>query len=377
MAKSQTIGIVGGGQLGRMLTLAAKPLGFDVVVLDPGANCPAAQVGAQQIVGDLYNAKALAKLASQADFITMEIEHLNAGALEKLATKAKKPVNPAPKTVRLIQDKYLQKQYLKKAGIPVGDFVPIANIDEARTYIRFGGKMLLKTRHGAFDGRGNALVKNEDDLEKAYEQFKGTQLYAESVVPFTKELAAMVARDTKGNIALYPVVETTQTRNICDEVVAPAQVDKTITRRALNVVKKVAQHLHGAGVFCVEMFLLPNGEILVNEIAPRVHNSGHYTIEACFTSQFEQHIRAITGLPLGKTDMVRPAATMVNILGEQNTDKPFTGIDQALAEPGVKVHLYGKSPIKIDRKMGHITAIGDSVEVTRRRARQARRSITT
>jgi 5-(carboxyamino)imidazole ribonucleotide synthase len=372
----QTIGIVGGGQLGRMLTQAAQPLGFSVVVIDPGENSPATQVGATQIEADLYDKAALSKLADQSDYITVEIEHLDADALAELV-KEGSVVNPAPSTIKLIQDKYLQKEFLRKAGLDVADFVKIDNYADAQKALKkFGGSMVLKTRHGAYDGRGNAVITNEIELKQAWELFKDTPLYAEELIPFTKELAVMVARSTKGEIAIYPVVETVQERNICLEVLAPAAVGKTTTAKAVKLATKTAELLEGAGVFGIEMFLTKGGKVLINEIAPRVHNSGHYTIEACVTSQFEQHIRAISGLPLGDTSLRAPAAVMINILGERNGDTFLTGLDKAEANPHTKVHIYGKSPTKIDRKMGHITSLGETVDEARQRARQARRSIT-
>lgn len=370
--KGQTIGIVGGGQLGRMLTLAAKPMGYHVVVINPTPGSPAAQVGAEEIVADLYNGAALRKLAKKADYITIEIEHLNADALQAIS-KLGKPVNPSPKTIRLIQDKLEQKKFLKKAGIAICAFKEITNEQSAQKILKeFGGKMLIKTRHGAYDGRGNMLVSSPKEATKALVFFNGKKLYAEAYVPFVKELAVMVVRDMKGNISTYPVVETIHERNICVEVQAPANINLIEAKRAVALAKKVAKKLSGAGVFGIEMFLTKDSKVLVNEIAPRVHNSGHYTIEATHTSQFEQHIRAVSGLPLGGTDMLAPAAVMINILGERNGPTKVTGLGRALSISGVSTHLYGKSPTKIDRKMGHITAIADTLEIARRHARAAR-----
>jgi phosphoribosylaminoimidazole carboxylase PurK protein len=374
MSQTGTIGIVGGGQLGRMLTEAALPLGFRVVVLDPGADCPAKQVGAGQIVGDLYDEKALQQLAGKADFLTIEIEHLDTKPLAAIAASGK-PVNPSPQTIALIQDKLEQKRFLQKAGIPVADFVEITDTASAEKALRdFGGKMLLKSRRGAYDGRGNAVVSNPEEIESAIKSL-GDKLYAEKFVPFTKELAVMVARDTRGNVAAYPVTETVHERNICVETFTPADIDPAVAKQADQFAKEVAQHLEGAGVFGIEMFLTEDGKILVNEIAPRVHNSGHYTIEACQTSQFEQHIRAITGMELGSTDLKVPAAVMVNILGERDGPTEVKGLQEAEAVPETHVHLYGKSPTKVDRKMGHITATGKTLAEARERAEQARKLI--
>jgi phosphoribosylaminoimidazole carboxylase PurK protein len=372
MSQTGMIGIVGGGQLGRMLTEAALKLGFKVTVVDPAENCPAKQAGATQIKAGLYDEKALRSLAESSDYLTIEIEHLDARTLDELS-KTGIPANPAPATVQMIQDKLRQKDFLRdQAKIPVADFVEITDeASAAKTLDEFGGKMLLKSRFGAYDGRGNAVVSDPDEIEAAIKSL-GDKLYAEKFVPFKKELAVMVARDTKGNVATYPVTETTHERNICIETFTPADIDPEIAEQAGAFAIEVARHLEGAGVFGIEMFLTEEGRILVNEIAPRVHNSGHYTIEACETSQFEQHVRAISGMELGPTDLKVPAAVMVNILGERNGPAEEKGLEEARKIPGVSVHIYGKAQTKIDRKMGHITAVGDTLEEARVNAAQAR-----
>jgi len=375
MQGAGTIGIVGGGQLGRMLTLAAKPLGFHVVVINPSPNSPAAQVGAEEIVADLYDPKALRELAKRADHVTIEIEHLDAKALETISKKGT-PVNPSASTIQLIQDKFLQKQALKAWHIPVSDFDAVINEDSAVKLLkRFGGKMIIKTRHGGYDGRGNMVVMSKSDIQKALKLFGDRQLYAEAIVPFTEELAVMVARSVTGQVATYPVVETIHKRNICIEVLVPAPVSPVVRRKAEKIATKVADLLGSAGTFGIEMFLTKNGKVLVNEIAPRVHNSGHYTVVANRTSQFEQHIRAIAGLPLGDTSLVVPAAVMINILGERDGPTLAEGIDEVLKIPGVSIHLYGKSPTKIDRKMGHITATSRTLQQARKNARNARKKV--
>ncbi len=375
-SRKSSIGIVGGGQLGRMLTEAAQSLGFKVVVINPTPGSPAGQVGAEEIIADLYNEDALRELASKSDIMTIEIEHLDADALEKIAT-TRKPIHPSPSTIRLIQDKYTQKAFLRAASIPVADFIELKSLEQAQKALRdFGGKMLLKARHGAYDGRGNALVKSTDELAVAWQRFKNKALYAEAYVPFVKELAVMVARSTNGEIKAYPVVETFHERNICIEVHAPAQVDQTIADTAQNLAISVAKHLSGAGVFGIEMFLTKEGDVMINEIAPRVHNSGHHTIEANSTSQFEQHIRAITGMPLGATNLKVPAAVMINILGDHDGEPNITGLKTATTIPNTYVHLYGKSPVAIDRKMGHITATGKNIQEAQKRAHKARKAIT-
>ncbi len=375
MNSVQVIGIVGGGQLGRMLTLAAKPLGFDVVVVDPGDNCPAAQVGAKQIQADLYDENALSELSERADYITVEIEHLDANVLERLARGGAK-INPSPKTISLIQDKYEQKVFLAERSIPVAEFTIVnSQKDATQALSNFGGVMLLKTRHGAYDGRGNTKITNASELDAALAEFGSKTLYAEAYVPFVKELAVMVARDMNGNVATYPIVETTHERNICTIVQAPANISNSINNQAIEVATNVANQLEGAGVFGIEMFLNKQEEILINEIAPRVHNSGHYTMDACYTSQFEQHIRAISGLPLGSSAMYVPAAAMINILGEHDRPTVVKNLKEVLSKPATHVHLYGKSPTKVDRKMGHINVTAINAETALKVAKAARNKL--
>ncbi len=375
MKGQKTIGIIGGGQLGRMLTEAALPLGYNVVVVDPTVDCSASQVGAEQIVGDLYDESAIKQLAERSDFITIEIEHVNSKVLEAIAQQGK-PVNPLPRTIHIIEDKLKQKKFLNEARIAVAPFLAIETFEDACKALKdFDGKMLLKTRNGAYDGRGNRVVTTEADIEKAFVDFKGRALYAEKFVSFQKELAIMAARSMDGDIALYPVVETVQERNICLEVLAPAELDYNVREQAEQLGRRVAELFDGAGVFGIEMFLTNTNEVLVNEIAPRVHNSGHYTIEACKTSQFEQHIRAIAGLPLDETSLIVPAAVMINVLGERNGPTQVKGVDKVHKIPYTYLHLYGKSPTKVDRKMGHITATGQILEEARMRAHKARKEL--
>ena len=373
MGSVKTIGIVGGGQLGRMLTLAAKPLGFSVVVLDSSKDCPAAQVGADVVVGGLYDEAAIARLAERSDVVTVEIEHLSTKALAAVAA-AGTPVHPAPQTVELIQDKYRQKQALVTANIPVADSVDVETKDMAKKVLaEFGGSMILKAKHGAYDGRGNAVVKSAHELDSAWEALGGKNLYAEKLVAFTKELSVIMARSTSGEVVLYDVVEMNHERSICLEVIVPAQITETAKATAQKIAQQVGGILEGAGVFAIEMFLLPDDSVLVNEIAPRVHNSGHHSIESAITSQFEQHIRAVAGLPLGKTDLKKPAV-MVNVLGRKNGDVEL-GVSEALGFADTHLHWYGKSPVKVDRKMGHITAVHDNIEIARMNANAAREAL--
>jgi phosphoribosylaminoimidazole carboxylase len=275
----------------------------------------------------------------------------------------------------MIQDKFLQKEFLSKAGVAVAPYLPIHDLGAGFVALDdFGGNMILKARYGAYDGRGNFVIKNTKELRKTMKHFAPDQLYAEKLLPFKKELSVIVARDTKGRTKFYPVVELIHERSICLETLAPASISKPAYKNATKLAKRVAKHLQGAGVFAIEMFLLKDDEVVVNEIAPRVHNSGHYSIEGCVTSQFEQHIRAITGLPLGDTSLVAPAASMVNILGTRNSDAE-PDFSNALGRADTHIHWYGKTPVKIDRKMGHITSTGKNTRQASKRANQARKGI--
>jgi 5-(carboxyamino)imidazole ribonucleotide synthase len=366
------IGIVGGGQLGRMLTVDATRLGFSVTVIDPTPGSPAAQVGAKQIVAPLTDETATRQLAPLSDFLTFEIEHINTTVLHELREIGVR-VNPSPETLDSLKDKLAQKQFLQSAGIPTAEFVAVNDRQDILEVAReFTYPFVLKSRFGGYDGRGNTVVSGEKDIDTAMRRFEGRPLYAERFVPFQKELAIMLARSMSGDIAAYPVVETVHRNNICHTVLAPAPIDREAYEQAEELGKVTMRHLKGAGVFGIEMFLTEDSRVLINELAPRVHNSGHYTKEACSTSQFEQHIRAITGLPLGETDMIVPAAVMVNILGKRQGAAQLSGLPDALRVPNVGVHIYGKANTKPERKMGHITARANDLEEAQRNAQLAR-----
>lgn len=370
----KTIGIVGGGQLGRMLTEPAIKLGYKVIVIDPTPDCPAKQFGAEQIVADYKDGKALKELAQKADYITVEFEHVNTEGLAKL--ELNKPVNPSAGTIKLIQNKYDQKQFLKQNGYPTAEFVQINNLEQATmVFEEWGKKLMLKSKTDAFDGRGNAFVTDEAQLATSLTKFEGKGVYAEKIVDFQKELAVMVAKDTEGNLLSYPVVETVHARNICVETYCPSGVPEKISQQAQQIAEKAVSSLEGAGVYGVEMFLTHDNQILINEIAPRVHNSGHYTMDMFDVSQFEQHIRAITGQKLAEPKAIAEACCMINILGERDGPVELKGIEKAEKIPGVSVYIYGKSPTKVDRKMGHINATAGTIEEATANAKKARKLI--
>ena len=369
------IGIVGGGQLGKMLTQSAKKLGFYVTVIDPTPDSPAGQVADKQIVADYRDEKAILKLAKLSDFITFEIELANDKALNDLVKKGK-AINSSPITLGIIRDKLKQKEFLQKNKIPIAKFVKISSQqDIVNAAEAFGYPFLLKARTDAYDGRGNFVVHKKVDISKGLNKLKGRHLYVEKFIKFKKELAVMVAKNIKGEIKIYPVVQSIHIDNICDTVIAPAPVSKKQYKKAQRLAKKVVNILKGAGVFGIEMFLDMKDNVLVNEIAPRVHNSGHYTIEGCVTSQFEQHIRAITNLPLGNTDLTSKAVVMKNILGEKNGNGMPFGIEKALKIKNVSIHIYGKRESRPQRKMGHITVVGNTVEECLKKANRAREMI--
>jgi len=370
----RTIGIMGGGQLGRMLIYCSCKLGFQYAVLDPDLGAPARPFAHHFIQGSLYDGFALRQLMEHSDLCTYEIEHIDTRTL-LAAEEAGYSLYPSPRLLQVIQDKWVQKEVLSKAGVPVPRFfrfdAGILAAEFAMTLSRLAQEhgipypLVQKSRTGGYDGRGVRILKSPTDPPM------GTPSLIEEFVPFEKELAVIVARDRAGNTALYPVVEMVfnPDHNICDTVLAPARIPEEVTREALRVAQAAVEALEGVGVFGVELFLTKDGKVLLNEVAPRPHNSGHYTIEACLTSQFEQHIRAITGLPLGATELIRPAV-MLNLLGEAGeTGIPFVeGMKEALSIPGVSIHLYGKREVRPFRKMGHVTILGTTIEEALRKA---------
>lgn len=371
----QKIGIVGGGQLGKMLTLEAKKMGFTVYVIDPTPDSPAGQIADKQIVAGFKNERAIRKLAAMVDVLTFEIELANSAVLEDLQNNGLS-VHPSPKTLDIIRDKLKQKNFLRSYHLPVASFLEVKNKDDIiAASKKFGYPLVLKARFDAYDGRGNALIRNQKDIEKALKKLAGRKLYIEKFINFQKELAVMVARNTKGEISAYPVVETIHRNNICHIVKVPAKISSSHLKKAQKLAISTMKYLKGAGVFGIEMFYKDTGEVFINEIAPRVHNSGHYSIEGSLTSQFEQHLRAICGLPLGSTDMKVPCAVMINILGTRQGQALVKGLEKTLAIEGVSVHIYGKKETRPERKMGHITAVSDTVENALKKAIQARRHI--
>jgi phosphoribosylaminoimidazole carboxylase PurK protein len=358
-----------------MLAEAAKKLGFSTVVLDPTPESPAGQVADLQIVGNFKDADKIYELAEMVDVMTFEIESANAEALEELLALGH-DINPSPFALSIIKDKYAQKKFLEERGIPVAASLEVTTREDiVEAGKKFGYPILLKARRDAYDGRGNALVENQSEIEKAMEKLSGRSLYVEQFVPFTKELAVVVARGKGAETLAYPAVETIHKNNICHVVLSPAPVDSTVALRAEELGTSIINLLGGVGVFAVEMFLTKENNILVNEIAPRVHNSGHHSIEAHQTSQFEQHIRAITGMPLGSIERITPASVMINILGERKGSADLQGVEEIAKIPGAFLHIYNKKETLPERKMGHITILDVELQSALEKAQRARSSI--
>ncbi|GME91998.1 hypothetical protein B5S28_g3650 [[Candida] boidinii] len=373
---SKTIGILGGGQLGRMLVEAASRLNIKTVILENGDQSPAKQINASSthIDGSFNDPEAIAKLAAACDIMTVEIEHVNTEALQKISDSTGLPIYPTPATLSVIKDKYLQKEHLIKHGIAVAESVAVESNEESLLKVgeQFGYPFMLKARTLAYDGRGNFVVKSQDKIKEAIEFLGDRPLYAEKWAPFTKELAVMVVRSVDGNVYSYPTVETIHRDNICHTVFAPARVQDSILKKAQILADNAVKSFDGAGIFGVEMFLLPSGDLLVNEIAPRPHNSGHYTIDACVTSQFEALIRALAGLPMPdnftKFSTPQTNAIMLNVLGTDIPNSEFELCRRALETPNSSVYLYGKTT-RPKRKMGHINIVSGSMQDCERRLR--------
>ena len=352
----KVLGLIGGGQLGMMLAEAAKKMPqyiSEVIVLDPTPNCPAAKVGAKQIVADFKDEGAIMELAKKVDVLTYEIESGNSEVLKKAESET--TINPSPETLRIIQDKFLQKSFLAQNKIPVTEFLEIKSLDDLKEKIKqFGYPALLKARRDAYDGRGNYKIKSPDDLETAYNSFPGKSLMLEKFVDFKMEVSVIAARNTKGQIATYPVVENIHENNILKITIAPARVSENIAKQAEKIAHDTMDVLHGAGVFGIEMFVTKEDQVMINEIAPRVHNSGHHTLQSSKTSQFEQHLRAILGLELGDTTLVHPTI-MYNILGTNEFSGKYKISD--FSAENLYLKMYGKEESKPQRKLGHFNLV--------------------
>jgi 5-(carboxyamino)imidazole ribonucleotide synthase len=367
------VGIIGGGQLGKMIAHEARRMSFKVIVLDPTEGCPASKIADEQIVADFKNEDAIMQLAAKSDVVTYEIELANSTALRNLEARTY-PVRPAPETLHIIQNKFRQKSFLRHHKIEVADFEQVRS--EGHLYElceKFGYPVMLKACENSYDGRGNFLITSSEEVHNAFNYFPKKELMVEKFVPFTKEISIMVARNPSGEITSFPVAENIHRNSILDTSIVPARIDQEIELKAKSMAEITMKVLKGAGIFGIEMFVTNKGNVLINEIAPRPHNSGHYTNEACSVSQFEQHLRAVLDLPLNKPELLC-SAVMVNILGSEGSNGSYAvgGLRRLLSVPGVKLYIYGKKTSKPGRKLGHITATGRTVDEAIERAEKAR-----
>ncbi|EPZ38182.1 5-(carboxyamino)imidazole ribonucleotide synthase [Anoxybacillus ayderensis] len=357
----QTIGIIGGGQLGRMMAIAAKEMGFFVAVLDPTPQSPCAQVADIEIVASYSDEEALHQLAEISDVVTYEFENIDADALKRLAKKGYVP--QGSELLAMTQHRWKEKRAVQSVGLPVAPYRLVLKEEELEEAIQeIGIPSVLKTCRGGYDGKGQVVIRCLNDIGTARSLLTYGECVLEAWIPFVKELSIIVARNVSGEMALFPVVENIHRDNILHETIAPAQVSRSIIEQAETYAKQLAGAFQLVGTLAIEMFLTKDGQLYVNELAPRPHNSGHYTINGCITSQFQQHIRAVCNWPLGSTKLLKPSI-MVNILGE-HVDDVIRNIDQFR---DAHVHFYGKKEAKPKRKMGHITWLVDDVDEVQRK----------
>jgi 5-(carboxyamino)imidazole ribonucleotide synthase len=361
-----TIGVLGGGQLGRMMALSGRAMGYRFITLDPTVDSPCGQVADRQIVAAYHDIEAARMLSEQSDVITYEFENVDAEVTELLMEESYVP--QGSRLLYITQHRLREKRAIESAGVKVAPYAQIASIGQLREELeRLGTPCVLKTAMGGYDGKGQWILQSADDIEAAYEELSraGTELVLEQFIDFDKEISVIAARNPRGEVKVFPAAENIHVNKILHLSMVPARVDKSVLQEAEQLAMQIAESLNVVGLIAVEMFVTHEGELYVNELAPRPHNSGHYTMEACKTSQFEQHMRAICNLPLGSTDLLTPVV-MVNVLG-QHVEPVLDWIVQPESEQhadGItaKLHMYGKHDAKENRKMGHVNVLAPSVE---------------
>ncbi|MGF9905619.1 5-(carboxyamino)imidazole ribonucleotide synthase [Brevibacillus porteri] len=354
-----TLGILGGGQLGRMIALAGRAMGYRFVTMDPTADAPCGQTADRQIVASYDDVEAAMQLASVSDVISYEFENVDAQVAEVLESRAYVP--QGSRLLRITQNRIREKTAIREIGIPVAPFCVVNSLEDLQDAVReLGLPAVMKTATGGYDGKGQWVLRSEAELAEAYETLSkaGTELIVEQFVPFQMELSVIAARNPAGELAVFPVSENIHQENILHLSIVPARISAEVAARAEEIARTIVEKLDVVGLIAVELFLTEDGQLYVNELAPRPHNSGHFTMDACVTSQFEQHVRAVCNLPLGSTELLS-SVVMVNILGEHL--QPV--IDQIDKLPRTaKLHLYGKAESKAKRKMGHINVLAPTVE---------------
>jgi 5-(carboxyamino)imidazole ribonucleotide synthase len=361
----ETIGIIGGGQLGKMMALSAKAMGFRVIVLDPTEDCPCGQVADEQIVGGYDDLVKIKQLSDSSDVITYEFENIDADALDWLNKHAYVP--QGTELLRVTQDRIEEKRHIKAAGVRVAPYAVVTRVEDVRAGVEeLGLPAVLKTARGGYDGKGQLVIRSVDDIPLAETLVSQGACVLEKWIPFEKEISVIITRGTNDESTVFPVAENVHKENILHQTIVPARISSVAEEMAMEAAEQIASALGLVGTLAVEMFLAENDELYINELAPRPHNSGHYSIEACETSQFEQHIRAVCGWPLGSTNLLKPAV-MVNILGQHQ--QPL--LDKIADLQDWKIHLYGKKEAKYKRKMGHVTLLRETVEQALTEAEQS------
>ncbi|MFV1884235.1 MAG: 5-(carboxyamino)imidazole ribonucleotide synthase [Balneola sp.] len=373
------LGFLGAGQLARMSALQAFRFGIQVAVFsDRKEDEPVQFMTSFSYSGSFDSIDDMVAFAKECDVVTLENEFISSDLLKQVQEKSGTPIFPSPESFALIENKLIEKQTFEAAGIPVTPYKLVRSEQDMTEFAEeYGWPFMLKSSKGGYDGYGNAIAKDLETAKAGFDKLggaKGHDILAEAFVPFTKELAVQVARNETGTV-VYPCCETEQENHINVAVVSPAPIEEKYQKRAQELAIKAMEAIDGKGIFAFEFFLTENGEVLLNESAPRPHNSGHYTIEGCIASQFENHVRSVLGLPLGSTQMTKPAAVMINLLGTHNRSAQTDHISEALAAEDGHLHVYGKVQSKIGRKMAHYTLLGDDLEETYQKAKNLTKKI--
>jgi len=367
----ETIGILGGGQLGRMLTLEAKRMGYRVVALEPLPNSPTGQIADEQIVAAYDDMRAIGELGARSDVVTYEFENIALASVQALEND-RRLVRPDANVLRITQERILEKTFVRSCGIGTADFAPITTLADLGVAIEtIGFPAVFKTTLGGYDGKGQWVVRDEHEAADAFAEARGRALICEQMIPFEKELSIICARNAVGEIVTFPVAENIHDAGVLATTIVPARVSNDVARRVRESAETIARKLDIVGAFAIEYFLAGD-TLLVNEIAPRVHNSGHYSLDATQISQYEAHVRAICDLPLVQPRMLVPAVVMVNILGDGTGDR-LGGGEELLRDPDISLHVYGKAHAARGRKMGHFTVLGTSPDDALAKAERGRK----
>ncbi|MBV6520516.1 MAG: N5-carboxyaminoimidazole ribonucleotide synthase [Gemmatimonadaceae bacterium] len=367
---SATIGLLGGGQLGRMTGMAARSLGYDVQVLDPDPQCPARAIASRTITARFDDADAAVRLARECDVVTLEIEQIAPPVLAAVARETR--LCPNAEAVIVVQDRIRQRTWLDRHGFPIGAFRIARSAAECAAAVIAMDRCILKAPHGGYDGRGQVRVATTGEAERGWESLGSRPVVVEQFLDLELELSVMIARRADGEARAFPPAVNHHEQGVLDWSVCPGQLPPAVGDEAVRIGHAIADALDIVGVIAIELFLVRDGRLLVNELAPRPHNTYHHTERGCSTSQFEQFVRAICGLPLGSVNVVRPAA-IANLLGDLWREGEQLDFGRALAVPEVRLHLYGKTSARPGRKMGHLSALGGTTEEARQRVLEARR----